>query len=173
MILSGEKNKGFHGLNRTKVALFEETYPRHTNSTAADNSQNDVGVVSKNRQNAMFFGSLVFNALFVVMIFVIATYCGYTKHLKRNRNTKDNSTTAVQYHEIDEGLVGCSGDYNTLHSNMEETEIRDKAYDNIEMGKFLVTCENEPLNRARQSSVNTLSSNRASQTMPKEIYPII
>lgn len=61
MIPSGEKNKGFLGLNRTKVALFEETYPRHTNSTAANNSQNDVGVVSKNRQNAMFFGSLVFN----------------------------------------------------------------------------------------------------------------
>lgn len=55
---------------------------------------------------------------------------------------------------------------------MEETEIREKAYDNIEMGKFLVTCENEPLNRARQSSVITLSPNRASQTMPKEIYPI-
>lgn len=129
-----------------------------------------MGVVSKNRQNAMFFGSLVFNALFVVVIFVIATYCGYTTHRKRNRNKTDNS---VQYHEIDEGLVGCSGDYNTLHSNMEETEIRDKAYDNIEMGKFLVTSENEPLNRARQSSVNTLSPNRASQTMPKEIYPII
>lgn len=165
MIPSGEKNKGFLGLNRTKVALFEETYPRHTNSTATNNSQN--GVVSKNRQNAMFFGSLVFNALFVVVIFVIATYCGYTTHRKRNRNKTDNSTTAVQYHEIDEGLVGCSGDYNTLHSNMEETEIREKAYDNIEMGKFLVTCENEPLNRARQSSVITLS-----QTMPKEIYPI-
>lgn len=170
MIPSGKKNNGFFGLNRTKVAL--KTYPRQTNSTAANNSQNDVGAVSKNRQNAMLFGSLVFNALFVVVIFVIATYCGYTKHLKCNRNKKDNSTTAVQYHEIDEGLVGCSGDYNTLHSIIEETEIQDKAYDNIEMGKVLVTCENEPLNRARQSSVITLSPNRDSQTMPKEIYPI-
>lgn len=97
-------------------------------------------------------------------------YCGIRKYRKYNRNKKDNSAIAVQYHEIDENLAGCSMSYHTLHT-IEVTEGRNKAYDDIEMGKFLVTYENEPLNGARQSSVVPIPPNRASQTMPKECYP--
>lgn len=97
-------------------------------------------------------------------------YCGIKKYRKHNRKKKDNSALSVQYHEIDEDLAGGSMSYRTLHT-IEETEVRDKAYDDIEMGKVLVTYENEPRNGARQSSVIPIPPNRASQTMPKEFYP--
>lgn len=118
----------------------------------------------------MLVGIFVFNAFFVVIIFVIIMYCGIKKYRKHNRKKKDNSAISVQYHEIDEDLAGGSMSYRTLHT-IEETEVRDKAYDDIEMGKFLVTYENEPRNGARQSSVIPIPPNRASQTMPKEFYP--
>lgn len=158
-------------LNRTKAPLFEETSPPSTKSTAANAGQSNPGVVIKNGQSPMLIGIFVFNAFFVMVIFVIVMYCGIKKYRKHNRNKKDNSAIAVQYHEIDENLAGCSMSYHTLHT-IEVTEGRNKAYDDIEMGKFLVTYENEPLNGARQSSVVPIPPNRASQTMPKEFYQI-
>lgn len=157
-------------LNPTKAALFEETSPPGTKSTAANTRQNNVGGDIKNGQNPMLVGIFVFNAFFVVIIFVIVMYCGIKKYRKHIRNKKDNSAISVQYYEIDEDLAGGSMSYRTLHT-IEETEVRDKAYDDIEMGKFLVTYENEPRNGARQSSVIPIPPNRASQTMPKEFYP--
>nr|XP_034331333.1 uncharacterized protein LOC117690770 [Crassostrea gigas] len=157
-------------LNPTKAALFEETSPPGTKSTAANPRQNNVGGDIKNGQNPMLVGIFVFNAFFVVIIFVIVMYCGIKKYRKHIRNKKDNSAISVQYYEIDEDLAGGSMSYRTLHT-IEETEVRDKAYDDIEMGKFLVTYENEPRNGARQSSVIPIPPNRASQTMPKEFYP--
>lgn len=96
-------------------------------------------------------------------------YCGITKYRKHNRNKNDNSAIAVQYYEINEDLAGGTRSYHTLHA-IEETDVTDKAYDNVEMGQFLVTYENEPLNGAGQSSAIPLPPNRASQTMPKEFY---
>lgn len=157
-------------LNQTKAALFEETSPPGTKSTAANPRQNNVGGDIKNGQNPMLVGIFVFNAFFVVIIFLIVMYCGIKKYRKHIRNKKDNSAISVQYYEIDEDLAGGSMSYRTLHT-IEETEVRDKAYDDIEMGKFLVTYENEPRNGARQSSVIPIPPNRASQTMPKEFYP--
>lgn len=157
-------------LNPTKAALFEETSPPSAKSTAANTRQNNVGGDIKNGQNPMLVGIFVFNAFFVVIIFVIVMYCGIKKYRKHIRNKKDNSAISVQYYEIDEDLAGGSMSYRTLHT-IEETEVRDKAYDDIEMGKFLVTYENEPRNGARQSSVIPIPPNRASQTMPKEFYP--
>lgn len=157
-------------LNQTKAALFEETSPPGTKSTAANTRQNNVGVDIKNGQNPMLVGIFVFNAFFVVIIFVIVMYCGIKKYRKHNRKKKDNSAISVQYYEIDEDLAGGSMSYRTLHT-IEETEVRDKAYDDIEMGKFLVTYENEPRNGARHSSVIPIPPNRASQTMPKEFHP--
>lgn len=157
-------------LNPTKAALFEETFPPGRKSTAAITRQNNVGVDIKNGQNPMLVGIFVFNAFFVVIIFAIIMYCGIKKYRKHNRKKKDNSALSVQYHEIDEDLAGGSMSYRTLHT-IEETEVRDKAYDDIEMGKVLVTYENEPRNGARQSSAIPTPPNRASQTMPKEFYP--
>lgn len=154
----------------TKDALFEEVSRPHTKSTAANTEHNNLGVDLKNGQSPMLIGIFVFNAFFVVVIFVIVMYCGIKKYQKHNRNKKDNSAIAVQYHEIDENLASGSRSYHPLHS-ITETEIRDKAYDDIEMGKFLVTYENEPINGARQSSVTPVPPNRASQTMPKEFLP--
>lgn len=135
--------------------------------------QKNVSVDSKNGQNPMLIGIFIVNAFFVMVIFVILMYCGIKKCRKHNRNKKDNTAIVVQYHEIDEGLAGGSRSYRALHT-IEETEVQDKASDDVEMGIYLVTYmyENEPLNETRQSSVIPASPNRASQTMPKDFYPI-
>lgn len=135
--------------------------------------QKNVSVDSKNGQNPMLIGIFIVNAFFVMVIFVILMYCGIKKCRKHNRNKKDNTAIVVQYHEIDEGLAGGRRSYRALHT-IEETEVRDQASDDVEMGIYLVTYmyENEPLNETRQSSVIPASPNRASQTMPKDFYPI-
>lgn len=96
----------------------------------------------------MLIGIFVFNAFFVMLIFVIVMYCGIKKYRKHSRKKKNNTAIAVQYHEIDEDLATGSMIYRTLHTT-EDTEVRDKAYDNIEMGEYRVTYENEPLNGGR------------------------
>lgn len=158
-------------LNLTKAALHKENSLPSTMSTAANTKQHNVVVVIQNGQSLILIGISVFNAFFFIVMFVIVMYCGITKYRKHNRNKKDNSAIAVQYHEINEDLAGAGGSrsYHTLHA-IEETEVTDKAYDDIEMGQFLVTYENEPLNGAGQSSAIPLPPNRASQTMPKEFY---
>lgn len=138
-------------------------------STAANTKQHNVIVVIQNGQSLILIGISVFNAFFFIVMFVIVMYCGITKYRKHNRNKNDNSAIAVQYHEINEDLAGGTRSYHTLHA-IEETDVTDKAYDNVEMGQFLVTYENEPLNGAGQSSAIPLPPNRASQTMPKEFY---
>lgn len=138
-------------------------------STAAYTKQNNVVVVIQNGQSLILIGVSIFNAFFFIVMLVVVMYCGITKYQKHNRNKKDNSAIAVQYHEINEDLAGGSRSYHTLHA-IEETDVTDKAYDDVEMGQFFVTYENEPLNGARQSSAIPLPPNRASQTMPKEFY---
>lgn len=138
-------------------------------STAAYTKQNNVVVVIQNGQSLILIGVSIFNAFFFIVMLVVVMYCGITKYQKHNRNKKDNSAIAVQYHEINEDLAGGSRSYHTLHA-IEETDVTDKAYDDVEMGQFFVAYENEPLNGAGQSSAIPLPPNRASQTMPKEFY---
>lgn len=78
-------------------------------STAAYTKQNNVVVVIQNGQSLILIGVSIFNAFFFIVMLVVVMYCGITKYRKHNRNKKDNSAIAVQYHEINEDLAGVAG----------------------------------------------------------------
>jgi hypothetical protein len=113
-------------------------------------------VIVLSGQTPLLVGIFSFNALFVLLIILVASYCACRRYKKYRKRKKDNSAAVIHYHEIDENAVGTSRDYDPLYTT-QVSEIPKN---------FLVEYENEPFNRESKASVLQF---RLSNTTPKRL----
>lgn len=112
-----------------------------------------------NGQTPLLVGIFSFNALFVLVIISVASYCACRRYKNYRKRKKDNSASVIHYHEIDENAVGTSRDYDPLYAT-HVSEIPKNV---------LVEYENEPFNRERQSCKTPDLQYRLSNTTPKRL----